>query len=101
MLRAYLELAVVAAEPFDDGHHGGQVVHIGHDGADRAEQAVLLRGHRDREHVPQFGIGEEEPGVEEPRRLRAECADARPAGAQTTGVHYSAAAPDGAVTTCP
>ena len=50
VFRRDVEPPVVTAQPLDEGQHRRQVVHTGHDAAERADQPVALRGHRRRKH---------------------------------------------------
>jgi hypothetical protein len=58
------ELAVIAAQVLQVGDQLGDVVHVGDDADQGADQAVALLGHRRREHVPRLGVAQEQVAVE-------------------------------------
>ena len=90
--RDHLEPPVVAAELLDELGHLVELVDVRHDPAERTDEPIPLRGHRDREHAPQLGVGQEQVGVEEERHLVAEALRQRPRLLQFSGVHQAKSA---------
>ena len=58
------ELAMIPAQVLEIRHEFVGVVHVGHDADQRAHQSVALPGHPWREHVPCFGVAQEQVAVE-------------------------------------
>ena len=69
--RQRAELAVVPAEILEVGHQFADVVDIGDDPDQCADQTVPLPGHRRREHVPGFRVLQEQVAVEVQRDVVA------------------------------
>ena len=82
-----LEAPVVAAQLLDERSHLVELIHARHDSAERTDEPIALCGHRDREHAPQLGVGQEQVRVEEQGHLVLEGLGQRPRLLQCGGVH--------------
>src|SRR5262249_2716835 len=63
------ELAMITAQPLEEGSQVIDPVYLGNDLHERIDEVPALRRHRDREHLPHLRMLDEEVGVEEQRYL--------------------------------